>query len=103
MDEGGDAGDVTTTFRQGCGGKCKQAVAAKCGDWCTCCSSSSGEEYKKSKNQEAEIKELREQVEWFRKQRGEVARPEGESGMEEDWGMEVEEFESGESKRKLDE
>ena len=53
-------------------GKCKQAVAAKTGDWSTGRSSSSGEEDKKSKSQEAELKALREQFEWFRKQRGEA-------------------------------
>ena len=91
-------------------GKYKQAVAAKTGDWSTGRSSSSGEEDKRSRSQEAEIKELPEHVEWFRKQRGEAGQ-EGESGpsrresgLEEDWGMEVEEkLENGESKRKLDE
>ena len=91
-------------------GKDRQAVAAKTGDWSTCCSSSSGEEDKKSKSQEAEIKELRAQFQCFRKQRGEAGQ-EGQSGparrqscLEEDWGMEVEEeFENGENRRKLDE
>ena len=42
------------------------------------------------KSQEAEIEELREQVEWFRKQRGEAEqegqsdRARGESGLEDD-------------------
>ena len=88
----------------------KQAVAAKIGDWSTGCSSSSGQEDEKSKSQEGQIKELREQVEWFRKQRGEAGQ-EGQSGptrrgsgLEEDWRMEVEEeFDNGENKRKLDE
>ena len=97
-----------TISRQGCGRKYKQAVAAKTGDWSTNCSSSSGEEDEKSKRQEAEIKELREQVQWFRNnkekqvRRGKVARPKRESGLEEDWGVEVEEeSENGENKGKM--
>ena len=43
--------------------KYRQAVAARTGEWSTGSSSSSGEEDKKSKIQEAETEELRAQVE----------------------------------------
>ena len=77
----------------------KQAVEAKTGDWSTGCSSLSGEEDKKSKSQEAEIKELREEVEWFREQRGEAVQEE-QSGPAR--SMEVEEeFENGGNNKKL--
>ena len=104
---GGVAGDVTTASRAA-GGK------VPAGNWfekwrlVQGLPSSSGEEDKKTNSQESEIPELREQVGWSCEQRGEA---EGqscparrESGMEDDWSMEVEkEFENVENKRKLDE
>ena len=68
----------------------------------------SGGEEKKSRDWEAEIKELRAQVEQLRRQQRGVAGPEGqgdptrrESGLEEDWNMDVEE--EVENNKKLDE
>ena len=82
---GGVAGDAITTSE-----KVQAGSWAKTGDWSTGCLSSSGEEDKMCKSQEAEIEELREQVEWFRKQRGEAEQEgqsdpaRGESGLEDD-------------------
>ena len=106
---GGVASDATTTSRQGCGESTSRQLRAITGDWSTGCSSSNGEE-DKSTNQEAEIEELRGQVEWFRKHRGEAGQEEQSgsarkgSGLQEDLVVKVEEeFENGENKRKLDE
>ena len=84
-------------------GKYRQAVAAKSGEGSTGSSTSSGEEDKK----DAEIKGLRAQIEHYRKQIGgeEQGRqgfpPRRESGLEEVWGLEVED--EIESRKKLDE
>ena len=86
-------------------GKYRQAVAAKSGEGSTGSSTSSGEEDKKLKSQDAEIKELRAQVDRLRRQGKEAGQDESvgpvrkESGIEEDWGMDVEE--EGESRKKL--
>ena len=97
------AGDATTTSRQGCVGSTCRWVAAKSGEGSTGSSTSSGEEDQK----DAEIKELRAQIEQCRKQSGEAE--EGgqglplrrESGLEEMWRREVED--EIESRKKLDE
>ena len=57
----------------------RQAVAARTGKWSTGSSTSSGEEDRKSKSQEAEIKELRAQIEHHRKQSG--GEPQGGKGL----------------------
>ena len=59
--------------------KHRHAVAARSGEGSTGLSSSSGEEDKKCKSQEAEIKELRAQVEQLRRQRGEARVKESQS------------------------
>ena len=66
----GLAADAAQTSRQGCGESTRQAVAARTGAWPTGTSTSSGEEDRKSKSQEAEIKELRALIEHHRKQSG---------------------------------
>ena len=87
----GGEGVVATTSRQDGGGKYRQAVAARTGEGSTGPSSSSGEEDKKYTSQEAEIKELRAQVERFRRERGEAGQDgpsesvRKESVVEEDW------------------
>ena len=75
-------------------GKHQQVIAVRKGKWSTGSPSSRGEEDKKSKIQEAEIKELRAQIEQLRKQQRGEAGQEGqsdparrESGLEEDWSM----------------
>ena len=89
-------------------GKYRQAISARTGEWSTGSSSSSGGEEKKSRVQEAEIKELRAQVEQLRRQQRGEAGHEGqcdptriETCLEEDWNMDVEE--EVENKKKLDE
>ena len=85
----------------------RQAIAARTGEWSTGSSTSSGEEDRKSKYLEAENKELRAKQEHYQKQNGEGAQggpslpPRRESGMEEEWGMDVED--EVESRKKLDE
>ena len=74
----------------------RQAVAARTGDWSTGSSTSSGKEDRKPKNLEAEIKELRARLEVLEKEgRGRSPRRAGlsiqerESGMEVEWGMDM--------------
>ena len=64
-------------------GKYRQAIAARTGEWSTGSSTSSGEEDRKSKKMEAEN--------------------EGESGMEEEWRMDMDVEKEIESCKKLDE
>ena len=94
-----------TNIPAGLGSKYWKAVAARTGEWSTGCSTSSGEEDRKSKSQEAEIKELRVKVEHHEKTewRRSPGRPSlrRESGMEEEWGLDVED--EIESRKKLDE
>ena len=82
-------------------GKYRQAVAAKCGEGSTGSSISSGDK------KDAEIEELRAQIEYYRKQRGGEEQggqglpPRRESGVEEVWGIDAED--EIESRKKLDE
>ena len=88
-------------------GNHRQAVAARTVERSTGSSTSSGEEDRKAKSQEAEIKELRAELEHYEKKDGEGAqkgaRPSTrrESGMEGEWRMDVED--EIESRKKLDE
>ena len=72
-------------------GKYRQAIAARTGEWSTGSSTSSGEEDRKSKNWEAENKDLRGRIEALEKKGGEGAQggqgfpSRRESGMEEEW------------------
>ena len=92
---------------QGLRGTYRQAVAARTGEWSTGSSTSSGEEDKKAKSQEAEMKALHAQIEHRRNQNGGDAQgrqglpSRRESGMEEEWRMDVED--EIESRKKLDE
>ena len=82
-------------------------MAARTREWSTGSSTSSGEDDRKSVSQEPEIKELRPQIEHYRKQRGGEAQggqglpPRNESGMEEQWRMDFED--EIESRKKLNE
>ena len=101
----GDADDATPTALQE---EYRQAISAKTREWSSGSSSSSGGEGKKPQEQDAVIKELRAQVEQLRRQQrvengqgdqGDSTRR--ESGLEEDWNMEVDE--EVDDKKKLDE
>ena len=87
-------------------GKHRQAVAARTRERPTGSSTSSGEEDRKFKSQEAEIEELRTRIEHYRNQIGEeVQGGQGlplrrESGMEEEWRMDFED--EIESRKKLE-
>ena len=87
-------------------GKYRQVVAARTGESSTGSSTSSGEETRKAKSQEAKIKELRAKLEHYEKKDGEGAQGgqglprRRESGMVEEWEMDVED--ENESRKKLD-
>ena len=88
-------------------GKYWQALAARTGDWST--GSSTWEEDGKSKSLEAENKELRARLEALEKKEGEGAQggqglpSRRESGMEEEWRMDMDFGDEIESRKKLDE
>ena len=87
-------------------GKNRQAIAARTLEWSTGSSTSSGEEDRKSKCLEAENKELR-AIEALEKKGGEGAQggqglpSRRESGMEEEWGMDMDVEEEVESRTKV--
>ena len=87
----------------------RQAIAARSGEWSTGSTTSSGAEDRMTKNLEAENKELRARIEALEKKGGEGAQggqglpSRGESGMEEEWRMDMDFEEEVESRKKLDE
>ena len=89
-------------------GKYWQAIAARTGDWSTGSSTSSGED-RKTTSLEAENKELRARLEALEKKGGEGVQggqglpSMGGSGLEEQWGMDVDVEDEIESRKKLDE
>ena len=90
-------------------GKCRQTIAARTGVWSTGYSTSSGVEDRKSTGLEAENKELRAKLEYYEKKEGKGTQggqglpSRRESGMEEEWRMEVDAEDEIESRKKLDE
>ena len=90
-------------------GKYRQAFAARNGEWSTGSPTSSGEEGKRNKSFEAENKELRARLEALEKKEGEgVQGGQGlpsrrESGLEEEWCVEMDLEDEAESRKKLDE
>ena len=89
-------------------GKYRQAIARRTGEWSAMPSTSSREEDRKSKSLEAGNKELR-AIEALEKKGGEGAQggqgnpSRRESGMEEEWGMDMDVDEEVESRKKSDE
>ena len=98
--------DIPTGLRE----KYRKAVAARTGEWSTGSSTSSGEEERKNKSLEVENKELRARLEALEKEGEAVPRGarafhqgERESGLEEEWSMELDLEDEVESRKKLDE
>ena len=95
-------------IRAGLRGKYRKAIAARTEDWSTGSSTSSGEEDRKSKSLEADKNELRARIEALEKKGGEGAQGgqgfpfRTESGMEEEWRMEMYLEDEVESRRKLE-
>ena len=90
-------------------GKYRQAVVARTGEWSTGSSTSSGEEHKVQKFGGRKIKELRARIEALEKRGGEGAQggqglpSRRESGMEEEWRMDMDVEEEIETRKNLDE
>ena len=90
-------------------GKHRKAIAARTGGWSTGSSTSSGEEGRKSKSLEAENQELRARIEALERRGGEGVQgglgfpSRRESGMEEEWGMDMDLEDEVEGCKKLEE